>query len=105
MCIMRTMSAELISIGMEPEDGIIWVYGISEDAIMAFIDEGIEELKNLLEIPTYSRNHRRLRPTADGYNSSSYAAFDMGCSNCRNSVSEDGHRPEFSKAIIGPSSV
>jgi hypothetical protein len=46
---MRTMSAELISIGMEPEDGIIWVYGISEDAIMA-IDEGIEELKNLLEM-------------------------------------------------------
>jgi hypothetical protein len=39
-----------ISIGMQPEDGVIWVYGIGEDAIMAFTDEGIEELKNLLEM-------------------------------------------------------
>jgi hypothetical protein len=37
-----------ISIGMQPEDGVIWVYGIGEDAIMAFTDEGIEELKNSL---------------------------------------------------------
>jgi hypothetical protein len=39
-----------ISIGMEPEDGVIWVYGIGEDGIMAFIDEGVDELKNLLEM-------------------------------------------------------
>jgi hypothetical protein len=39
-----------ISIGMEPEDGVIWVYGIGEDSIMAFTDEGIDELKNLLEM-------------------------------------------------------
>lgn len=37
-----------ISIDMEPEDGVIWVYGISEDAIMDFTDDGVEELKNLL---------------------------------------------------------
>jgi hypothetical protein len=39
-----------ISINMEPEDGIIWVYGIGEDAIMAFTEDGVEELKNLLEM-------------------------------------------------------
>lgn len=39
-----------ISIGMEPEDGVIRVYGLGEDRILAFTDEGIEELKNLLEM-------------------------------------------------------
>jgi hypothetical protein len=39
-----------ISIGMDPEDGAIWVYGIGEDVIMAFANEGIEELKALLEM-------------------------------------------------------
>jgi hypothetical protein len=39
-----------ISIGMEPEDGVIWVYGIGEDGIMAFTEEGVDELKNLLEM-------------------------------------------------------
>jgi hypothetical protein len=37
-----------ISIGLEPEDGAIWVYGIGEDAIMAFTNKSIEKLKNLL---------------------------------------------------------
>ena len=39
-----------LSVGLEPEDGVIWVYGIGEDAIMAFTNEGVEELKNLLEM-------------------------------------------------------
>jgi hypothetical protein len=39
-----------ISVGLEPEDGVIWVYGIDEDAIMAFTNEGVDELKNLLEM-------------------------------------------------------
>jgi predicted metal-dependent TIM-barrel fold hydrolase len=39
-----------ISIGMEPEDGVIRVYGIGEHGIMAFTDEGTEELKKLLEM-------------------------------------------------------
>jgi hypothetical protein len=38
------------SVGLEPEDGVIWVYGIGEDAIMAFTNEGVDELKNLLEM-------------------------------------------------------
>ncbi|MBU4434540.1 MAG: hypothetical protein KKC14_09015 [Alphaproteobacteria bacterium] len=38
-----------ISIGMEPEDGVIRVYGLGEDSIKAFTDEGVEELQALLE--------------------------------------------------------
>lgn len=38
-----------LSIGMEPEDGVIMVYGLGEDSITAFTDEGVEELKNLIE--------------------------------------------------------
>jgi hypothetical protein len=39
-----------ISIGLDTEDGVIWVYGIGEDAIIAFTEDGVEELKNLLEM-------------------------------------------------------
>ena len=39
-----------ISIGLDTEDGVIWVYGIGEDAIMAFTEDSVEELKNLLEM-------------------------------------------------------
>jgi hypothetical protein len=39
-----------ISLGMDREDGVIWVDGIGEDAIKAFTDEGVDELKNLLEM-------------------------------------------------------
>lgn len=38
-----------ISVGMEPEDGIIMIYGIGEHSITAFTNEGVDELKNLLE--------------------------------------------------------
>jgi hypothetical protein len=39
-----------ISIGLDTEDGVIWVYGIGEDAIVALTEDGVEELKNLLEM-------------------------------------------------------
>ena len=42
-----------ISIGMEPEDGVIRVWGLSDDpemSILAFTDDGVDELKNLLEM-------------------------------------------------------
>jgi len=35
---------------MDAEDGIIWVYGVSDDGVMAFTDFGIENLKELIEI-------------------------------------------------------
>jgi hypothetical protein len=37
-----------ISLGMDREDGVIWVDGIGEDAIKAFTEEGVDELTNLL---------------------------------------------------------
>ncbi|MCB8878414.1 hypothetical protein [Acidisoma silvae] len=39
-----------ISMGLDTEDGVIWVYGFGEDAIKAFTEESVEELKNLLEM-------------------------------------------------------
>ena len=35
---------------MEIEDGVIWVYGIGEDGVMAFTDFGIENLKDLVRM-------------------------------------------------------
>ena len=39
-----------VASGMEPEDGLIWVYGRDDDGTMAFSDDGIESLRNLIEI-------------------------------------------------------
>jgi hypothetical protein len=36
--------------GMDPEDGVIWVYGIGDDSVMAFTDLGIENLVELIRI-------------------------------------------------------
>ena len=35
---------------MEPEDGLIWVYGNGDEGIMAFTDFGIDQLKELIAI-------------------------------------------------------
>jgi hypothetical protein len=35
---------------MEPEDGLIWVYGPADDGVMAFSDDGIECLRELIAI-------------------------------------------------------
>lgn len=39
-----------IATEMEPEDGLIWVYGIGDDGIMALTDFGIENLIELIKI-------------------------------------------------------
>jgi hypothetical protein len=39
-----------IANGMEPEDGVIWVYGVGEDGVMAFTDFGIENLIDLIRM-------------------------------------------------------
>ena len=44
---------------MEIEDGVIWVYGIGEDGVLAFTDFGIENLIELIKI--YKENPRLLR--------------------------------------------
>jgi hypothetical protein len=35
---------------MDPEDGLIWVYGPGDEGVMAFTDFGIETLTGLIEI-------------------------------------------------------
>ena len=35
---------------MEIEDGVIWVYGVGEDGVMAFTDFGIENLVDLVKM-------------------------------------------------------
>ena len=39
-----------VAADMEPEDGLIWVYGIGEDVVMAFTDFGIETLVELIKL-------------------------------------------------------
>ncbi|MER9636383.1 hypothetical protein NKJ70_28375 [Mesorhizobium sp. M0092] len=47
-----------LTLGLEPEDGVIWVYGANDDdGILAFTDEGFEEVKLLLE------EYRRVSPS------------------------------------------
>jgi len=39
-----------LAIGLEPEDGVIWVYGVDDDdGIISFTDEGVEEVSLILE--------------------------------------------------------
>jgi hypothetical protein len=35
---------------MEIEDGVIWVYGVGEDGVLAFTDFGIESLIELIRM-------------------------------------------------------
>jgi hypothetical protein len=35
---------------MDAEDGVIWVYGVGEDGVMAFTDFGIENLIELIKL-------------------------------------------------------
>ena len=35
---------------MDTEDGVIWVYGDTDDGVMAFTDFGIETLSDLIEM-------------------------------------------------------
>jgi hypothetical protein len=44
---------------MEIEDGVIWVYGVGEDSVLAFTDFGIENLIELVRV--YKKNPQRLR--------------------------------------------
>lgn len=48
-----------ISIEMEIEDGVIWVYGVGEDGLKAFTDFGIENLIELIKL--YKENPRLLK--------------------------------------------
>jgi hypothetical protein len=39
-----------VAYGMDPEDGLIWVFGFGDDGIMAFAAFGIENLMELIRI-------------------------------------------------------
>ena len=39
-----------VAIEMDTEDGVIWVYGLGDDGVMAFTDFGIENLVELIKI-------------------------------------------------------
>jgi hypothetical protein len=38
-----------VSMGMDAEDGVIWVYGPGDDHVMAFTDFGIDTLVELIK--------------------------------------------------------
>jgi hypothetical protein len=38
-----------LSLGLDTEDGVIWVYGTGDDQVMAFTDYGIETLVELIK--------------------------------------------------------
>ena len=38
-----------LAINMEPEDGVIWVYGPSDKSVMAFSAFGIENLREIIQ--------------------------------------------------------
>jgi hypothetical protein len=47
-----------LTLGLEPEDGVIWVYGVDDgDGTLAFTDEGVEEVELLLA------EYNRIKPS------------------------------------------
>jgi hypothetical protein len=48
---------------MDPEDGLIWVFGVGDDGIMAFTDFGIENLTELIRI--HKENPELLKKSGD----------------------------------------
>jgi hypothetical protein len=48
---------------MEIEDGVIWVYGVGEDGILAFTDFGIESLIELVRMHKGNPTWLKRRPT------------------------------------------
>ena len=39
-----------VALGMEPEDGLIWVHGLDDEGVIAFTDFGVENLVELIDI-------------------------------------------------------
>ena len=55
---LRDVAAE-----MDPEDGLIWVYGPGDESVMAFTDFGIETLTGLIQI--YKADPQLLKRSTD----------------------------------------
>ncbi len=46
---------------MDTEDGVIWVYGLGDDGVMAFTDFGIENLVEVNKIHKDQKPHEERR--------------------------------------------
>lgn len=44
-----------LAIGMEPEDGVIWVYGTEKVEVLAFTPLGVESLREMIAMEHDSR--------------------------------------------------
>ena len=49
-----------VAIEMEPEDGLIWVLSLDDESVMAFTDDGVDNLVDLIKI------HREMPPYPTG---------------------------------------
>ena len=45
-----------VALEMDTEDGVIWVYGLGDDGVLAFTDFAIETLVELIEIQKDSKS-------------------------------------------------
>ncbi|MBM3561877.1 MAG: hypothetical protein FJX48_01710 [Alphaproteobacteria bacterium] len=44
---------------MDIEDGVIWVYGVGDDGVLAFTDFAVENLVELIEIHKETKSHAK----------------------------------------------
>ena len=51
-----------LSIGMEPEDGSLWVHGVGEDGVPAFTRDGIDNLREIIANETAAGHRPPLKP-------------------------------------------
>ena len=51
-----------LSIGMEPEDGSLWVYGVGEDGVPAFTRDGIDNLRKIIAEERAAGHGPQIRP-------------------------------------------
>ncbi len=51
-----------LSIGMEPEDGSLWVYGIGEDGVPVFTRDGIDNLREIIAEERAAGQGPQIRP-------------------------------------------
>ncbi len=55
-----------LAINMEPEDGVVWVYGPGDDSVTAFSVFGIQTCARSSE-PTENAGHTKPRPSPHHY--------------------------------------
>jgi hypothetical protein len=89
---------------MEIEDGVIWVYGVGEDGVLAFTDFGIENLVELVRVyKQYPELLRRADPPA------AYAGFQLPTNSAPtmapNAMSVRRDRPRHMTVLPGGGSL